>query len=69
MVSKFTFLNDINDKVSDSLHDVIVKAENLCIKIKKTSFLKCVRCWKFEEDVKEVGELCLRCKQTLSNNE
>ena len=64
MVSQFIFLDNPSDKVKDSLYELNIQEENINILIKKTNFLKCVRCWQFEEDVKK-EELCLRCKQAL----
>ena len=65
MVSQFIFLDSPSDKVKNSLYQFNIKEENINILIKKTNFLKCVRCWQFEEDVKKDGELCSRCKQAL----
>ena len=36
--------------------------------VSKTTFLKCIRCWKFEEEVNADEQLCLRCKKTLEGN-
>ena len=35
----------------------------------KNKLLKCIRCWQYVEEVTAEEELCLRCKQTLANNE
>ena len=35
----------------------------------KTTFLKCLRCWQFCEEIKHDGDICLRCKITVENNE
>ena len=68
MVAKFNFLHRISDKVLDPLYETNIQEENINIFIKKTTFLKCIRCWKFEEEVNSVEQLCLRCKKTLEGN-
>ena len=65
MVSQFIFLDSPSDKVQDSLYEFNIQEENINILIKKTNFLKCIRCWQFEEDIKKDEELCSRCKQAL----
>ena len=65
MVSQFIYLDSSSDKVQDSLYEFNIQEENINILIKKTNFLKCIRCWQFEEDIKTDGELCSRCKQAL----
>ena len=42
--------------------------ENYAIYVKKTNYLKCLRCWQFSEEVKENERLCIRCKKTLETN-
>ena len=69
MVSKFIFLDSTNDKAPESLYETNIKEENIFIQIKKTNFLKCIRCWQYVEEVTAEEELCLRCKQTLASNE
>ena len=65
MVAQFIFLDNPRDKVQDSLYELNIQEENMNIKIKKTNFLKCARCWQFLKDVEKEEELCLRCKQSL----
>ena len=68
MVSKFIFLDNTNDKAPESLYETNIKEENIFIQIKKTTFLKCIRCWQYLEEVTAEEELCFRCKQTLASN-
>ena len=68
MVANFIFLDRFSDKVSDPLYETNIPEENINIFIKKTTFLKCIRCWKFEEEVNADEQLCLRCKKTLEGN-
>ena len=65
MVAQFIFLDNPKDKVQDSLYEFNIQEENINIQIKKTTFLKCARCWQFEKDVEKEEELCSRCKQAL----
>ena len=69
MVSKFIFLENVDDKIPATLYETKNEEESMLIQIKKTNYLKCIRCWKFEEEVEEKDSLCLRCKKTLASNE
>ena len=59
----------VDDKIPDTLYETKNEEENMLIQIKKTNYLKCIRCWKFEEEVEVKDSLCLRCKKTLACNE
>ena len=69
MVSKFKFLDNTYDKTPEALYETNIKEENIFIQIKKTNFLKCIRCWQYVEEVTPEEELCLRCKKALASNE
>ena len=49
MVSQFIFLDSPSDKVQDSLYEFNIQEENINILIKKTNFLKCIRCWNLKK--------------------
>ena len=68
IVSEFILLNDINEKIDDSLYEEKDNQEGLLIFVKKTSNLKCLRCWQYDKLVEEGQRLCPRCKKTLELN-
>ena len=68
IISKFVLLNSIDEKVPDFLHEETDVEEKFVVFIKKTKYLKCLRCWQFVKEVKEDEQLCLRCKRTLENH-
>ena len=68
IISKFLFLNSIDEKVEDFLYKETIAEENIVVIIKKTNYFKCLRCWQFEKEVTENESLCSRCKKTLENN-
>ncbi len=68
IVSNFVLLNSIDEKVVNFLHEEQDAEESFVVYIKKTKYLKCLRCWQFDKEVKDDEQLCLRCKTTLENN-
>tara|TARA_B100001248_G_scaffold262580_2_gene259621 strand:- start:1155 stop:3974 length:2820 start_codon:yes stop_codon:yes gene_type:complete len=68
IVSEFVFLNDKDEKIDDSLYEEKDTQEDLLVFVKKTSNLKCLRCWQYDKLVEEGQRLCPRCKKALELN-
>ncbi|MBF96186.1 MAG: Isoleucine--tRNA ligase [Alphaproteobacteria bacterium MarineAlpha9_Bin4] len=69
IVSSFVLLNSIDEEVQGHLYKEKNVEENLVVFIKKTSHLKCLRCWQYDKNVLKDEGLCLRCKMTLEQHE
>ena len=46
----------------------LILKKKIYLYVKKTNFLKCVRCWQFEEDVKRRRTL-FKMQKNIRNNE
>ncbi|MEC8100042.1 MAG: isoleucine--tRNA ligase [Pseudomonadota bacterium] len=68
IISKFIYLRKIEEKKENSIYEEVNIDNNYSIFIKKTKYLKCIRCWQFLEDVKADGELCKRCSEVVRKN-
>ena len=40
--------------------------KGISVEVKKASGNKCARCWQVLDEVKNVGEICLRCKDAVT---
>ena len=43
----------------------IDEIKDVFVEVKKASGNKCARCWRVLDEVKNVGEICLRCKDVV----
>ena len=44
----------------------IEEIKGIAVEVKKASGHKCARCWQVLNEVKKVGEICLRCKEVVT---
>ena len=68
IISKFILLNNNKVKVENNLYEEKNVEGDFAVYVKKTNYLKCIRCWQYVEEIKNLGEICNRCKETLKNN-
>ena len=68
LISNFISLSSMDEHIKGYLFKEKNVEENYAIYVKKTNYLKCLRCWQFSEEVKENERLCNRCKKTLETN-
>ena len=44
----------------------IDEIKDIFVEVKKASGNKCARCWRILEEVKNIGEICLRCDDVIT---
>ena len=44
----------------------IDEIKDISVEVKKASGNKCARCWRILEEVKNIGETCLRCDDVIT---
>ncbi len=66
IISDFLLLERLPRKVEDYLFEEKNIQEDCTIYVKKTKYLKCLRCWQYSKDVNQDEGLCSRCKKTLN---
>ena len=62
ITSSANIIESENHKDGFSIDEIV----GVSIEVKKASGNKCARCWQVLDEVKNIGEICLRCKDAVT---